>query len=97
MYSYLVSLLFYECTYIYIVSLIYCAGVTDARGRTPLDLAMGRGHTETIDYIQSIGAPSAAPSTDYRSPSYPPVDQQPQGIIPYIAFKFRIASFRIDR
>ncbi len=41
--------------------------------------------------LQSIGAPSAVPSTDYQSPSYPPVDQQLQGIIPYIGFEFQIS------
>ncbi len=56
-----------------------CIGATDARGWTPLNTAMQWGHTETIEYLQSLGAPSAAPiqSTVYQSP---PVEQQPQGI-----------------
>ncbi len=55
-----------------------CAGVTDARGKTPLDYAIQEGHTATIEYLQSLRAPSATPSqsTDYQ---YPLVDQQPQG------------------
>ncbi len=57
------------------LSLTLCAVVTDARGRTPLDLAIQEGHTETIEYLQSLGAPSAAPSQS----TDPPVDQQPQG------------------
>ncbi len=58
-----------------IVSLTLCAGVTDAGGRTPLDCAIQEGHTETIEYLQSLGAPSAAPSQS----TDPQVDQQPQG------------------
>ena len=58
---------------------LMCIGATDAGGSTPLDYAIQKGHTETIEYLQSLGAPSAAPiqSTVYQSP---PVEQQPQGI-----------------
>ncbi len=60
------------------MTLTECSGVTDAEGRTPLDLAIQEGHTLTTDYLQSVGAPSSALS---QSTNISPVDQQPQGIL----------------